>query len=147
MGIHKIVLGHTLLFPLDGADGLGSEVHKYTVDTFYLFGDAVGDFVEDCVGNLLNSGSHSVLGVDGKDDGGPALIAALVLYADTFDIGDDNEILPYLFGKAALIKLISEDCIGLTECCQTVTGNRAKATDAKTGARERLTVNHCMGQT
>ena len=39
-------------FPLDGADGLGSEVEADAVDAVYLVGDAVGDMMEEGVGDL-----------------------------------------------------------------------------------------------
>ena len=42
------------LFPLDGADGLGGQVHQDAVDTLDLVGDAVGDMVQQSVGDLLN---------------------------------------------------------------------------------------------
>ena len=38
------------LFPLDGADGLGGQVHQNAVDAFNFVGDAVGDVVQQGVG-------------------------------------------------------------------------------------------------
>ena len=50
------------LFPLDGADGLGGQIHQNAVDALDLVGDPVGDLVQDLVGDLLDGGGHSVLG-------------------------------------------------------------------------------------
>ena len=44
-GFRRIV-GYIGLFPLDGADGLGSEVEENTVDTLNLVGYSVGDMME-----------------------------------------------------------------------------------------------------
>ena len=57
-------------FPLNRADGLGCKVVEDAVDAFYLVGDAVGDVVQERVGDLLDGGGHGVGGVDGADDGG-----------------------------------------------------------------------------
>ena len=35
--------GSLKLFPLNCADGLGSQVQQYAVDAFHFVGDAVGD--------------------------------------------------------------------------------------------------------
>ena len=48
--------GFFKLFPLDSAHGLGSEVVEDAVDTVYLAGDSVGDFVEKCIRYLLDGG-------------------------------------------------------------------------------------------
>ena len=102
--------------------------------------------MEDGVGDLLDGGGHSVFGVDGADDGGPAFVAAVVLDAYALDVGDDYEILPYLFGQAAVVKLLAEDGVCLAERFKTVAGDGAEATDAEAGAGEGLTVDHGMGK-
>ena len=70
--IIRFVPRHLLLFPLNSADGLGSQVHQNTVDTGNLVSDAVGDLVQNGVGDLLDGGGHGILGVDSTDDSGPA---------------------------------------------------------------------------
>ena len=134
-------------FPLDGAGGLGREVVQYAVDALDLVRDTSDDLVQNGVGDLLDGGGHCVLGIDGADDGGPALVAAVVLHTDALDVGDGDEILPGLFCKAALVELIAQDGICLAQGVQTVARDGAKATDTKTGAGERLTVNHSVGKT
>ena len=139
--------GRFVLFPLDGADRLGSEIKKHTVDAFYFGGDSVYDLMEHRVGDLLDGGGHGVLGVYGADDRGPTLISAVILYADRLDVGDNDEILPYLFCKTADIEFLAEDRVCFAECVQTVTGDRTEATNAKSGAGEGLTVDHSVGKT
>ena len=134
------------LLPLDGADGLGGQVHQNTVDALDLVGDAVGDLVQDLVGDLLDGGGHGIGGVDGTDDGGPALVAALVLDTDGLDVGHGDEVLPDLLGQAALVELLTQDGIGLTQGLQTVTGDGTQAADTQAGAGEGLTVDHGVGQ-
>ena len=95
-----------VLFPFDGADGLGSQVHQNAVDAFHLVGDPVGDLVQDLVGDLLDGCGHGILGVDSADDSGPAFVTALVLNADTLDIGNCDEILPDLLAQTVFIELI-----------------------------------------
>ena len=92
------------LFPLDGAGRLGSEVIENTVNACNFGNDSVGYLVENGIGDLFNGSGHSILGVDGTDDCGPAFIAAFVLYADALDIGNCDEILPYGFCKTAVVK-------------------------------------------
>ena len=109
-------------------------------------GDAVGDLVENLVGDLLDGGGHGVGGVDGADDGGPALVAALVLDADGLDVGHGDEVLPDLLSQAALVELVTQDGVGLAQGLQTVAGDGTQAADTQAGAGEGLTVDHGVGQ-
>ena len=136
-----------LLFPLDGTNGLGRQIQQNAVDALHLMGDAVGDVVEDLVGDLLDGCGHGVLGVDGADDGGPALVALLVANAHALDVGHGDEVLPYLLAEAVLVELLAEDGVGLTQGVESVAGDGAQATDTQAGAGEGLTVDHGVGQT
>ena len=122
------------LFPLDGADGLGSQIQQDTVDTFHLVSDPVGDLVQDLVGDLFDGSAHSVLGVDSADDSGPAFVAALVTDTNALDVGNSNEVLPYLLSQAALIELITQDSVCLAQSFQTVAGDGTQAADTPAGA-------------
>ena len=133
--------------PLDRAGRLRREIVENSVDAIDLGGDAGYDLVKDVVGDLLDRGSHSVLGIDGADDRGPALVSGVVLNADGLHIGNDYEVLPYALGETGLRKLIAEDSICLAECRKSVTGDSAKASYAKAGAGEGLTVNHSVRKT
>ena len=135
------------LFPLNSTHGLGGQVVEDAVDALDLAGDALGDLVQHLVGDLLDGGGHGVGGVDGADDGGPALVAALVAHADRLDVGHGDEVLPDLTGQTALVELVAQDGVGLTQGLQTVTGDGTQAADTQTGAGEGLTVDHGMGQT
>jgi len=57
--------------PLDGAGGFRGEVVEHAVDARHLVDDALGDVVEQRVGNLLDGGGHGVAGVHGTNDDGP----------------------------------------------------------------------------
>lgn len=50
-------------------------------------GDAVGDMVQEGVGDLLDGGGHGVGGVHRADDCRPALIALAVAHADVLEVG------------------------------------------------------------
>ena len=89
--------------------GLGGQVKEDAVDALDLGGDAGNDLVENGIGDLLDGGGHSVLGVHGADDGGPALVAALFLHANALDVRHSNEILPGLLSQAALVELVTQD--------------------------------------
>ncbi len=134
------------LFPLNSPDRLGGEVIEDAIYTFYLVGDAVGDAVEDLVGNLLDGCGHGVNGIDGADDCGPALVAAFIFNAYALDIGNCDEVLPYLTCKAAFIEFLTEDSVCFAECFEAVTCDCAEATNAETGTREGLTVNELGGK-
>ena len=97
-------------------------------------GDPVGDLVQDLIGDLLNGGGHSVLGVNRTDNGGPAFITAFILNANALDVGNSDEVLPHLFVQTALIELFAQDRIGFTQSFQTVTGNGTQTADTQTGA-------------
>ena len=61
------------LFPLNGSGGFGGEVEEDAVDAGDFGGDAVRDMVQEGVGDFFNGGGHGIPGIDGADDGGPAL--------------------------------------------------------------------------
>ncbi len=88
--------------PLNCSRGLRCDIVENAVDAFDLACDARGDLMEHLVWDLLDGGGHCGLGIDGAEDRGPALIAAVVLYADRFDIGNDNEILQTLPARPQL---------------------------------------------
>ena len=136
-----------ILFPLNSSDRLRGEVEKDTVDTLYLVGDAVGNMMEEGIGNLLDSSRHSVGSVYGSDDCRPAFVTAFVFYTYALDIGNDNKILPNLAFKSVLCKFFAENSVCLSECVETVTGDCAETSYAKSGTREGLTVNHCVRKT
>ena len=133
-------------FPLDRTGRLRCDIVEDSVDAFDLGGDAGADLMENCIGDLLDGCGHSVLGVYGADDSGPALKAAFVLNADRLDIGDNYEILPYLLCKSADSEFLAEDRVCLAECVETVAGDRAETAYAESGAGEGLTVNHFVGK-
>ena len=82
------------LFPLDGADGLGRQVHKDAVDTLNLCGDAGCDLMQHGIRNFLDCGAHSVGSIDCTDNSRPALVALLVTDAYGFQVGNGDKILP-----------------------------------------------------
>ena len=133
-------------FPLDCACGFGREVIENSVDALDLGRDSCNDLMKNGVGNLLDGGGHCVLGIYGADDCGPAFVAGVVLYADTLDVGNCDEVLPGLLCEAALVELVAENCISLAKSLESVAGDRAKATNAETGTGEGLTVNHSVGK-
>ena len=84
-------------------------------------GDSIGNVVQQRVGDLLDGSGHSVLGVYGANDGGPAFVATLILNANALDIGNGNEILPNLFAQTVLCKFLAKDGVSFTqsEVCPT----------------------------
>ena len=135
------------LFPLDRGAGLRCEVEEDAVDVLDLVGDALCDVLQQGEGHILDGSGHSVLGVDGTQDDGPALGALTLGHADAFEIGDSGEILPNLALKAVLREFLTQDRIGLSDSLQTITGDRAQAANAQSGAGEGLTENHVVRQT
>ena len=108
--------------------------------------DAVGDRVEDIVGDRLDRRGHRVDGVDGADDGEPLLRALAVADADGPHVGDRGEVLPDLAGEAGLGELLAEDRVGLADGLEAVAGDLAEATDAEARAREGLAEDHVLGE-
>ena len=151
--IHSSVLSfpfsvsERFLFPFDGSAGLGSEVIEHTVDIFDLRGDAFGDVLEQCKGNVLHRGGHCVGGVDGTDDDGISECALAVLYADRFEIRHSGEVLPDLAFQTVFGKFLTENGVGFPDSLEAVTGDSAEAADTESGPREGLTVDHVVGQT
>ena len=99
-------------------------------------GDPVGDMVQQGVGDLLDGGGHSILGVNSTDDCGPAFVTALIADADALDIGDSDEVLPDLLCQTVLVELIAQDCVSLTQSVQAVAGDGTQAADTQAGAGE-----------
>ena len=110
-------------------------------------GDAVGDLVKNIIGDFFDSSGHSILSVYCADNCRPTFVAAFILNANALDIGNSDEILPYLFSKTVKVKLFTKNSICLTESVESVSGDSAKTSYAKTGAGEGLTVNHSVGKT
>ena len=98
-----------LLLPLDGAGGFRGEVVEDAVDAGDLGDDALGDVVEERVGDLLDGGSHCIAGVDGTDDDGPVPRALVVADTSGLVVGHNGEVLPYFALEAVLGKLLAED--------------------------------------
>ena len=110
-------------------------------------GNAVGDVVEQRIGNLFDGSAHCVGGIYGADDCGPAFVAAFVLNTYALNIGHSDKVLPNLFAETVLCKLLTKDGISFTQRLKTVAGDCAQAANAKSGAGEWLAVNHGVGQT
>ena len=103
--------------------------------------------MKNFVRNFFNGCGHGVFGVDCADNCGPAFVTAVIFYADALDVRNYNEILPYFFGKTVESKFFAENCVCFAESGKTVTGDCAKAANAKAGTRERLTIDHSVGKT
>ena len=103
--------------------------------------------MKNSIGNLLDACLHCIGGIYSADNCGPALVTALVLYANALNIGNYDKVLPYLLGKTALVKFVTKNCISLTKRLKSVAGDSTEATDTESGAGERLTVNHCVRKT
>ena len=131
-----------ILFPLDRTCRLRCEIVEDTVYAFHLICNSMGYFVKHGVGDFFNCGTHSVGCIHCSDYCGPTLISAIVLDANAFDVGNGDKILPYLFSKATVVKLLSENGICLSQCFKSVTSDCTKTSYAETGTWEGLTVNH-----
>ena len=134
------------LFPLNGARGFGGEVEADAVDAGDLFGDAVGDVLQQGKGHVLDRGGHGVAGVDGAQDDRPLERAFAVLDADRLEVGDDREILPDLALQAVFGELFAQDGVGFPHSLEAVARDGAEAAHAQAGAGERLTVDHRIRQ-
>ena len=134
------------LFPLDRRAGLGGEIEEHAVDAVYLVGDAVGDVLKERERNVLYGGGHRVGGVDRAENDGISKGALAVFHADGLEVRNDGEILPNLALKTVFRELLAEDRVGLADAFKTVAGDRAEAADAQSGAGERLTEYHVVGQ-
>ena len=69
-----------------------------------------------------------------------------MLHAHALEVRHHGEILPDLLVQARLLKLVTQDGVGLAHGLQTVAGDRAQAAHAQTRSREGLTVNHGVRQ-
>ena len=90
-------------------------------------GDAIGDVMQDAVGDFLDGGSHGVNGIDGAQDGGPTLVTLAVTDTHGFEIGNRNEVLPDLFGQTALVEFLPQDGVCFPQGMQAVPGDGAQA--------------------
>ena len=122
------------LFPLNSSCGFGGKVVENSVDALNLACNSICDLMEKRVGNLLNSCAHSIGSVYRTDYCGPTFIAAFILNANALDVGNSDEVLPYLARKSGFIKLITEDSVSLAQSLKSVLGNCAKTSYAKSGA-------------
>ena len=111
------------LFPLNCANGLGGGVQADAVDAFYFVGDAVGDFVQNSVGDLFDGSGHGVNGIDSTDDGGPTLVTLTIADTDALKIGNSNEVLPDVV-QAVIVKLLTQDGISLPQSCLLYTSEK-----------------------
>ena len=135
------------MFPFNGAAGLGSEVVEDSVNSFNFGGDALGDGFKDIIGDALDCCRHGVNGIDSTDNDGISKGACVVLYADRFEIGNSGEILPNLSRKSVFVEFLTENSVRFTNKLKSLSCDCSEAANAETGAGERLTVNHVIGQT
>ena len=132
------------LFPLNGGNGLFTDVPEDAVYAGDGGDDSVTHAAENGEGDFGNGGCYGVNGVDGADDDSPAHVALAVLDARGLHVGDGAEILPGCGVERA--DFLADYGVGLTDSLKAVTGDGACAAHTETGARERLTVNHAVGQ-
>ena len=71
----------------------------------------------------------------------------LILHADALNIRHSNEVLPDLLAQAILGKFLAQDGVSLAQGFQAIAGDCAQAAYAQTRPRERLTIDHRVGQT
>ena len=133
--------------PLNRARGLGCNIIENSVDSLNLACYSRAYLMKKRVGNFLDGRGHSVLGVNGADDRGPALKAAVILDTYALYIGDYYKILPNFLCETAIIKLLAQDRICLAESVKTVTGDSAETSYTESGSGEGLTVNHRVRET
>ena len=135
------------LFPFYRACGFCCEVVEDAADAGDFVHYALCDVVKKLVGNLFDCGAHGVYRVDGADYDKPLVCALAVSYADGLHVGNGCEILPYLACETVFVKLLAEDCVGLSYSLKAVTGDGAEAADTETGSGEGLTEDHVVRQT
>ncbi len=136
-----------ILFPFYSSHGLGGEIVEDPVDALDLVGDAVGDALEDVPVDSLDGRRHGVARVDRADDDRPFPDSVAVLDPGGLDRRDDGEILPDLALITGFRELLSEYRVRLSDRLEPVAGDRADAAYAKPRSRERLTLDHGLGQT
>ena len=95
-------------FPLNRPRRLRRQIKQHSVDALHLGGNSRGNLMQHRIGNLLDGRGHSVLGIHGADDGGPAFVALAVTDANALEIGHCHEVLPDVV-QAVLVKLLAED--------------------------------------
>ena len=109
--------------------------------------DTVGDAAHEVVIDGLYRDLNNVCRVDRTDDAEPFESSLAVLDACGLKVGYYREVLPYLVCKTGLFEFFSEDCIRFSDCFESVSGDCAGASYAKSGTGEGLTVNHLAGKT
>lgn len=102
--------------------------------------------LEEREGHVLDGCRHGVFCVYRAKDHGPFLGAPILSNAYAFKVRNHGKILPHLFSKPILRKLLTENGVGFSHCLQAIPRDGAKAADAQTGAGKRLTVNHAVGK-
>ena len=102
--------------------------------------------IDQFVGEMLDSHFHNIGCIDCTNDAGPVKGPLAILYTGGLEIRHHGEILPDFSLEAVLCELLTKDCIGFTDCFQTVTSNGTGAAYTKAGAGEGLTIHHICGQ-
>ena len=102
---------------------------------------------EQLVRDGLDRRCHSVARVDGADYYRPFEAAQAFLYADGLVVRNESEVLPDPALKPRVREFFAEDRVGFSDGFEPVARDGAEAAYSETGAGERLTVYHVVGQT
>src|SRR5918998_3669704 len=132
-------------FPLYGARRLARDVQGDAVDAGDFVDDAVGDLLQEVVGQAGPVCGHRVVGGDGPDHHGVGVGSRVAHDADGMYGRQHGEALPQLAVEARVSYLVLQHGVGLAEDPEPLCGDVAYNPDREPRSRERLPPDEPFG--
>src|SRR5690606_1175108 len=132
--------------PLDGCRRLARHVVGDAGDALDLVDDAVGDLLQQLVGQVRPAGGHEVDGFHGAQGDDPGVAAAVADHADRLDRLEDHEGLADLVVPVEVAQFLDEDVVGATQQVGVFLLHLAEDAHAQARTWEGVAVDHVVGQ-
>lgn len=142
----SVLFTRNFSLPLDGGRRLAAHVVGHAGDAGDLVDDAVGDLLQQLVGQVRPAGGHEVDGLHGAQRDHPLVAAAVADHAHGLHRQEDGEGLAGLVVPAGVVQLLDEDGVGLAQDVGVLLLHLAEDAHAQARPREGVTVDHVVGQ-
>ena len=87
--------------------------------------DAIGDVVQNFVGDFFDGSSHGIHGVYRTDDCRPTFVTLVVTNTYGLEVRKSDKVLPYLTSQTALVELFTQDRVSFSQSVETISGDGA----------------------
>lgn len=135
----------SLLFPLDGGRGFGTDVVGHAVHAFDFVDDFIGHLGQEIVGQMGPIGGHGIGGGDSPEHHGLFVGALVAHHADRLHGQQNDAGLPYLVVEAPVAQALDKDVVGFLQDADFFGGDVAQYSHPQARTREGMTADQVLG--